>query len=286
MYKLLSNIVNKNCIITDVGSTKEDIVNYVSTIESDITFIGGHPMAGSEKTSYTFSNPHLFENAYYIITPLPSTNENHIKKLVELIKGINAFPITIPADEHDFITATISHVPHIIASSIVNVVKELDTENKFMHTLAANGFKDITRIASSSPTMWQQICLTNNIKIINVLNHLINNLKSIKNHITDSNETEIYDFFEQALHYRDSFQERSHSLVECYEITVDVIDEPGIIAKIATILSFHDINIKNIGIINNREYSKGVLEIVFSDKLSQERSIDILENMKFKVYKR
>lgn len=287
MYNKLSSIVKKDCIITDVGSTKEDILDQVLQSKSSTTFIGGHPMAGSEKTSYAFSSPHLFENAYYIITPFSFTGETYVKKLYKVIKNIDAIPIVIPPDEHDFITATISHVPHIIAASMVNIVKELDSDNKYMHTLAANGFKDITRIASSSPEMWEQICLTNKERIIKVLDYFIENLNNIKTQIFNSENSNIYNFFNEARNYRDSFQERaSHTLIESYEITVDVIDEPGIIARIASILSEHKINIKNIGIINNREHTKGVLEIVFADKISQQKSIKILTEMNFITYER
>jgi prephenate dehydrogenase len=282
---LLIPIINEDCIITDVGSTKEKIINSVIELKCDKNFIGGHPMTGSEKSGLNASKYHLFENAYYILTPMPSTPSKNIFLLKTLISSIGALPIIIDPYEHDFITATISHVPHIIASTLVKIVKNLDTSKKHMHTLAAGGFKDITRIASSSPEMWQQICLTNNIQIVKVIDEFIKELSSMKMDILNNNTKDIFSFFDSAREYRNTFSDKNAGfLIKSYKITVDVIDKPGIIAEISTLLSNNNINIKNIGINNNREHQQGVLEIVFYDLESQNRSIDILSHMNYKVY--
>lgn len=284
--KQLLPILNSNCIVTDVGSTKLDIMSEVKRLEFN-NFIGGHPMTGSEKTNYESSSSHLFENAYYILTPMESTQSDMLHTLQQIILSIGALPVIVDSKEHDYITATISHVPHIIASALVNVVKELDNEDGYMHTLAAGGFKDITRIASSSPTMWQQICLTNKDQILDVIISFQDALDKIKNHISSKNNEEIYNFFLTARDYRDSFSNKKLGpIVKYYEIVVDVVDKPGIIAEIATLLSNNSISIKNIGIINNRESEQGVLEIIFYDALSQQKSIELLTKMNYKVYKR
>ena len=118
-------------------------------------------MAGSEKTGYEYSTDHLIENAYYILTPSEDVGLDKIGAYTELVSSIGALPMILTWEEHDFITASISHLPHIVAASLVNVVKKLDSPQEHMKTIAAGGFKDITRIASSSPHMWQQICLEN-----------------------------------------------------------------------------------------------------------------------------
>ncbi|WP_273323128.1 prephenate dehydrogenase [Vallitalea guaymasensis] len=284
LNKLLP-IVNKDCIITDVGSTKEKIIDAAIGMNCDNHFIGGHPMAGSEKSGITAADSHLFENAYYILTPLPATSEDKIDLLQTIITDIGALPIVIEPSKHDFITATISHVPHIIASTLVNLVSELDTPDKHMHTLAAGGFKDITRIASSSPDMWEQICSTNNTQITKVIDRFQQELSLIKESIAKCNNENIYSFFSSSRDYRNTFSDKNTGFImKSYKITVDVIDKPGIIAEIATLLSNNNINIKNIGINNNREHQEGVLEIVFYDLDSQNKSIEILVGMNYRVY--
>lgn len=286
VYKKLISIVNKSCIITDVGSTKADMVEYITDLGAPLPFIGGHPMVGSEKNGYKASSSHLFENVYYLLTPLENTPSSHTERLITLIKAIQGLPISMEPSQHDFITACISHVPHIIASSLVNLVKELDTNDAYLHTLAAGGFKDITRIASSSPIMWQQICLTNPHYIIQVLRHYIGSLEGVIHSIEETQEDNLYHFFEEARSYRESFQEKgSGTFVQAYRLSVDIVDEPGMIANIATLLSEHRINIKNIGIINNREYTNGVLEIIFYDEEDLEKSIKLLSEKSYLIYR-
>lgn len=286
-YQQLVGIVGKNCVITDVASTKQNIIEAVVALGASIPFIGGHPMAGSEKIGYSASKAHLFENAYYILTPIPGTDQKHIEMLYQLIKAIKALPIVIEPEAHDHVTAAISHVPHVIAASLVNMVKTLDSQEGYMHTLSAGGFKDITRIASSSPVMWQHVCLTNKEHIVKILQYFKGDLEKTIHDIENGNQQALFDFFESARDYRDSFQEKKPGgLLQTYAITVDVVDEPGIIAQIATLLSNHNISIKNIGIINNREHTSGVLEIVFYEEESIHHSIEILTAMNYIVYNR
>lgn len=286
MYKKLSLIVSSDCLITDVGSTKDDIMQQVMSIGMPIDFIGGHPMTGSEKHGYSSSSCSIFENAYYILTPSEKVNPEKLDMLSSLVSRFLSLPIIVSSKEHDYFTAAISHVPHVLASILVNLVRNTDSEAGHMHTLAAGGFKDITRIASACPTMWQQICLSNKENVINLLNAINMQINDFIHALEDNNSAQLYSFFDSARKYRDSFQAKTPgALIKSYEITVDVIDEPGIIANISTLLSNHSVSIKNIGIINNREDTEGVLEIVFYDENSLEKSIDILTKMHYVVYK-
>ena len=144
-----------------MGSVKTSIHEEVITLGMEENFIGGHPMAGSEKSGFASSRAHLIENAYYILTPSEKVSEDKIERYRKFIESLKAIPVILDYREHDSITGTISHLPHIIAATLVNYVKDHDTADELMKALAAGGFKDITRIASSSPVMWQQICLKN-----------------------------------------------------------------------------------------------------------------------------
>ena len=112
-----------------------------------------------KKSGYTNSKAMLIENAYYILTPAQEVPEEKISEFQNFIESLKALPVVLDYHLHDQITAAISHLPHIIASTLVCLVKDADTPDELMKQLAAGGFKDITRIASSSPTMWQHICL-------------------------------------------------------------------------------------------------------------------------------
>ena len=147
--------LDKDTILTDVGSVKTGIHKEVHRLGMDANFIGGHPMAGSEKSGYPNSKAMLLENAYFVLTPTKEVSREKVDAYTTLIESLKALPIELDCETHDYVTGTISHLPHIIASSLVNYVKQADTKDELMKLLAAGGFKDITRIASSSPTMWQ-----------------------------------------------------------------------------------------------------------------------------------
>lgn len=239
-------------------------------------------MAGSEKTGYKSAKAHLFENAFYILTPNKNINDEMLEKMTYLVKMTGAVPLILNPDTHDYTVAAISHVPHIIASALVNTVKELDDENCYMHSLAAGGFKDITRIASSSPEVWSSICSDNKNKILDVLSKFRMNIENIENELKGN--VNLYEFFDQAREYRNTFASRTaQTICTQYEIYVDVADQPGAIATIATLLSVNNINIKNIGIINNREYSEGALQIVFSEPSHRDKATEILKSMNYIV---
>ena len=200
----LKPLINKTCIITDVGSVKGNIHKEVERLELESQFIGGHPMAGSEKTGFANSSEDLLKESYYLLTPCKTTAEEKVLFLKKILSGTGAIFATVDAGLHDDITAAISHVPHIVAASLVNMVRENDTSNELMKTFAAGGFKDITRIASSSPEMWESICLSNADSIDHFLSLMIDELTKMRSYIANEQGTEINRFFASSREYRDS----------------------------------------------------------------------------------
>ena len=200
----LKPLINKTCIITDVGSVKGNIHKEVERLELESQFIGGHPMAGSEKTGFANSSEDLLKDSYYLLTPCKTTAEEKVLFLKKILSGTGAIFATVDAGLHDDITAAISHVPHIVAASLVNMVRKNDTSNELMKTFAAGGFKDITRIASSSPEMWESICLSNADSIDHFLSLMIDELTKMRSYIANEQGTEINRFFASSREYRDS----------------------------------------------------------------------------------
>lgn len=285
--KLLKHIIKPGCLLTDVGSVKGNIHTAVAELGLGHQFIGGHPMAGSEKTGYHNSHSKLLENAYYILTPTDETPSEMIKNLYNLVEEIGALPLLLKDAEHDDITAAISHVPHIIAASLVSMVKDSDDPAEKMRTLAAGGFKDITRIASSSPVMWQNICLTNTSSIKHFLDRYITVLMEVSSSLDRKDEEYLYHFFDTASEYRNSIPNKSVGMMKkVFEIYLDINDEAGAIATIATLLATNSISIKNIGIIHNREFEEGVLRIEFYDELATAKAVDLLKTCSYTVYER
>lgn len=279
--------IKPTCIITDVGSVKGEIHKAVTAIGLEDNFIGGHPMAGSEKTGLKNAADYLIENAYYIITPAGNVGLDKLSAFMDLIFSLGAIPLVLPHEEHDYITAAISHLPHIIASSLVNLVHNIDSQEGHMKTIAAGGFKDITRIASSSPDMWQPICIENRQNISKVLDEYIKLLVQARCWVDDSDKNKLYDMFYDAREYRNSFPDSSLGpLKKIYALYCDIYDEAGGIATIATLLAMNNINIKNIGIIHNREFEEGVLRIEFYDEEASANATTALEERNYTIHKR
>ena len=185
--------LRKDAILTDVGSVKTNIHEAVERLGMETNFIGGHPMAGSEKSGYQYSTDHLVENAYYVITPTKASPARKVDELREIALSLSALPLILDYHQHDYIVAGISHLPHLIASSLVNLVRDKDTPEQTMRLVAAGGFKDITRIASSSPVMWQEIRLTNRENIASILGDYIDLLRQVKTDVETSDGAAICD---------------------------------------------------------------------------------------------
>ena len=242
-------------------------------------------MAGSERFGYANSKVNLLENAYYVLTPTTQVPEERVLELKEMISGIKALPLIIACSEHDYATAAISHLPHIIASSLVNLVKEADSEDGLMKTLAAGGFKDITRIASSSPVMWQQICLTNTDNIKALLERYIENLQHIRNELEEKDALALYNFFDQARIYRDSFSSTSRGpIMPSYTISIEIPDKAGALAEITVLLAKYNLSIKNMNIVHNREAEFGALTVEFYSREDMLKAVEVLQQDAFTTY--
>ena len=281
----LKKYITDNTILTDVGSVKGIIHKAIEKELPYVHFIGGHPMAGSEKSGFENANDHLIENAYYILTPSPAASKRDIEKYEKLITDLGAIALTITPQKHDLITAAVSHVPHLIAYALVELIKETDTPEQYMKMIAAGGFKDITRIASSDPTMCEQICLENSDNILHVLEQYTKRLNGMSELVKGSNGQSLNKLFGDIKNYRDSLQDGVRgSISRSYDLHCDLIDETGAIATIATILSTKGISIKNIGIIHNRAYEQGALRIEFYDDASRSHASDTLIKHGYTIY--
>ena len=280
-------------LITDVGSTKTNIHLEIQRQGLTGSFVGGHPMAGSEKTGYENSSDHLLENAYYIITPGQDCQPDlsfdeqpeNVRRIIAVAQALGAIPLILDYGNHDQVVAAISHLPHLIASSLVNLVRDCDSTG-VMKQVAAGGFKDITRIASSSPEMWEQICMTNSAPIAQMLRQYIHSLTGILREIESSDSAAIYRLFDDSRTYRNSMTDRVRGSIEpSYAFSVDVVDEIGAISTISVILAAKGISIKNIGINNNREMGEGAFKFAFYDKESMEAAWKRLEHYKYELHR-
>jgi len=166
-------IVKQGCIITDVGSTKHAIIAVSNTFSRDgVFFVGGHPMAGSEKTGFEAGSAELFQNQPYAIVKGENTPDEIEAKIREMVVKIGAVPIQLDSITHDRIVAGISHLPQMLAVALMNVIgRENDGDERYFQ-MSGQAFTEMTRIAESSFSVWEDIIISNRLNISNMLQNL------------------------------------------------------------------------------------------------------------------
>jgi prephenate dehydrogenase len=276
--KLQDVELKKGVIITDVGSTKVKIVECANEfLNGRIKFIGGHPMAGSHKSGILAAKPHLFENAFYILTPSEYVTSQDLAVLIKVLEGTKANFIKMTPEEHDKVTGVISHFPHIVAASLVYQAENHEEQFPLVKRLAAGGFRDITRIASSNPSMWRDILLHNKGPLLNLFDEWITEMERVKSFVANGEADQIYTYFEHAKLYRDGLPKKQKGAIPSfYDLFVDVPDYPGIISEITGYLAKEEISLTNIRIIETREEIYGVLRLSFQTERDRELAINCI----------
>jgi prephenate dehydrogenase len=278
----VSRAVAPGTIVTDVGSTKRRIMEAAAAhVPSNVAFIGGHPMAGSEKSGVSASDPFLFENAIYVLTPSPGTPADKLERLRDACQAVGARVLVLEPELHDGIAAAVSHLPQMLAVGLVNMLSGFVREQPAYLDLAAGGFRDMTRIASSPFTVWSDICQTNGDLIRERLDRYIAYLERIREQVgTDA----LGDMFSVANQVRGRIPRDSKGFLHpLAEVLVVVEDRPGMIAGIAAALGDRDININDIEVLKVREGEGGTVRLSLNDRQVAQQAVAVLQEAGFEA---
>ena len=273
--------LSSNCIVTDLGSVKVQALEMADRLlPKYIHFIGGHPMTGSERGGFEAADPFLYENAYYFLTPEDDTPADAIKTIESMVKNLGAYTVCLSPSQHDLIVSRISHLPHILAITLVNFI---DKNMGISHLpFVGGGFRDTTRIASGDPNIWKDILFTNKgeiIKSIESFQLLLDEFKYCLEHDKDEN---IIQFLRNAKSIRDGVPHHGRDYMSpLYEITVSIEDKPGTIAELTQLISSNNINIKQIEILHSRQNKGGALRLAFESEKDQNSVLEILKQNGF-----
>ncbi|MFP4249030.1 MAG: prephenate dehydrogenase [Armatimonadota bacterium] len=168
IMKRIAPALKSGCVVTDAGSTKRVIMAAAEELPDDITFVGGHPMAGSEQAGVWEARSYLFHGRTYLLVPPPGA-EAALTTLRELVFAIGARPVVVSAEQHDALVARTSHLPHLVASALANALCEVSGERDFI----GNGLRDTTRIAEGPVDVWREILLANADEVLEALDDFI-----------------------------------------------------------------------------------------------------------------
>ncbi len=281
----MSRALQPGTLITDVGSTKAHIVEMAERYLPDtVHFLGGHPMAGASSAGIDNADPFLFENAIYVLTESRDVPHKLKDNLVALLELIGAKTVFLAPDEHDRIAAMVSHLPQMMAVSLMNYAANFNESNPTVLKLAAGGFRDMTRIASSSFQIWRDILSTNRDNITRSIDGFIAALQGLRASMyEDSIEAE----FQRAGRSRLAIPTDTRGfLMPHFDLYVIVEDKPGVIAAIATALAAENINIKDIEVVKVREGDAGTIRLAFENERERARATVLLQEKGFQTQKR
>lgn len=192
--RLSSCTLKNGCIITDVGSTKREIMAAAKLLPPHVNFIGGHPMAGSEKSGPSAAVADLFKNAMYALTPANSVSAEMLSRFSSFLQtSLVCRTIVLTGDAHDSIVAATSHIPHILAITLVNHVRNMENRLPGTYAMTAGSFRDMTRIASTPFPIWNDILKTNGDEVRMQIDDCIAALQDIKNRLYNNTVGELFD---------------------------------------------------------------------------------------------
>ncbi|WP_061213328.1 prephenate dehydrogenase [Syntrophomonas wolfei] len=270
-------------IVSDVGSTKEEVCRLLAALPEGIWAIGGHPMAGAETRGVQGADRYLFENAVYALTPLPDVPSPVLDFMVELLQNTGARIRFMEATLHDQLVATVSHIPHLTAAALVSLTG--GRNEKLM--MAAGGFRDTTRIASSNPELWEDILFSNREQIVPQLEQLISSLTIIKEALAGGDHDNILGLLHEAKAIRDKIPRVRRGLIpEFCDIICIVPDRPGIIGSLGQILGCEGVNIVDIEILRVREGDGGTIRLGVPRLEDAERAVIALQKQEIKAWTR
>ncbi|HEX2576694.1 MAG TPA: prephenate dehydrogenase [Aquihabitans sp.] len=242
-------------VVTDVGSVKSSIVAEVD----DARFVGGHPMAGSEQLGVDGASPDLFEGAVWVLTPVAGTDSDHYATVAAVVRLLGAEVVALAPERHDALVAVVSHVPHLTAAALMGIADERAEEHAALLRLAAGGFRDMTRIAAGTPTIWPDICDENSAAIVEVIDRLAEELARLRAMVATSDRDQLLTTLERAQAARRNLPNRVTRPEEVAEVRVPVPDRDGVIAEVSTLASELAINIADIEVTHSIEGDRGVL---------------------------
>jgi prephenate dehydrogenase len=254
---------NPGAVITDVGSVKGPLVAAIG----HPSFVGGHPMAGSEQVGIDGASPDLFVGATWVLTPTASTDPAAHTRVRAILADLGANVMDLTASQHDSLVAVVSHVPHLTAATLMDLASSLGEEHGALLQLAAGGFRDMTRIAAGHPSIWPDICDDNAEAIVATFDLLIDSLAGMRRRVAEHDRESILAILGRAATARRALSERVPGPEDLVEVRIPVLDRTGAIAEIAVLASELGVNIVDLEIAHSVEGYRGVI-IMVVDTLS------------------
>jgi len=245
-------------VVTDVCGVKVPVVEAVRHPR----FIGGHPMAGSEQSGIDGADPDLFVGATWVLTPTVETDPDAFALLSSVVAAMGADVVALSAADHDRLVAVVSHVPHLVAATLMNAAADGAKADGALLRLAAGGFRDMTRIAAGQPSIWPDICADNADAIVTGLDRLLDDLTSLRDKVAGRDRTALLELLQRASTARRELPSGATRPERLAELRAPVPDQQGVLAEFTGLAGDLGINIYDLVIAHSAEGPRGVLTLV------------------------
>lgn len=253
-------------VVTDVGSVKASVVEAVERARPETAprFVGGHPMAGSEQEGLDGADPDLFEGATWVLTPTATTDPTAFTAVQGVVRSLGAEVVAVHPTDHDALVATVSHVPHLAAGTLMLLASEQagSADRGPLLRLAAGGFRDMTRIAAGHPGIWPDICVENRDAIVRALDEYVRALVEIRDRVAGEDRDGLLASLERARDARTNLPIAGLEEGPFAELRIPVPDRPGVLAEVTTLAGQIGVNIVDLEIAHSSEGPEGVLVLI------------------------
>jgi prephenate dehydrogenase len=242
-------------LVTDTAGVKASLVAAIT----DARFLGGHPMAGSEQDGLEGADPELFEGAIWVLTPTRETSDAVFATVASAVSSLGAEVVALTPERHDSLVAVVSHVPHLVAATLMTLADDRAEEHAALLRLAAGGFRDMTRIAAGQPAIWPDICEDNRVAIVEGLDGLIAGLNSVRDVVARTDREALLALLTRARSARTNLPSRVARPADLAEVRIPIPDRPGAAAEVFTLASELGVNVADFEVYHSAEGVKGVL---------------------------
>lgn len=272
-------------IITDVGSVKADVVAAVTETLREVgggrSFIGGHPMAGSERSGVEAADAHLFQGATWMLTPTADVVATDFERLAAFLRSLGARVLAVDVALHDRLVAVASHLPQVLATTLMDEAAEAaDTTGDAVLAITGGGFRDVTRIAGSDPDLWVGILQQNRTAVLDAIDGFSRRLQTLRASLDERRWDDVRDALDRGRRARHQLptKERVGALID---LVVPVDDRPTVLADVTTILGEAGVNIEDLSMRHATDVQAGALVVAVDGHDAAERALRLLVDRGF-----
>jgi prephenate dehydrogenase len=255
---------SKDAVVTDVGSVKSHVVVEVeaSAMAGDLgRFVGGHPMGGSERSGPEWASPSVLDGIVWVLTPSARTDDRTTQRVSRWVSRIGARPVVMDPFRHDRLVAIVSHLPQVASTALMSLAAAEEAGEPDILLLAAGGFRDLTRLAASSPHLWSDILLANREQIADALDLYAKRLGEIRDLVVEGLADDVERAFAEAKEARLTLAAKPTVKTGVAVLQVLVPDRPGVLADLTACLGEAGVNIEDLSIVHSPEGGRGTVHL-------------------------